>query len=48
MCQKGPLLSKKEYQNLSHLNFHLGKVKDLRGQELEYCEKVSRNLQNDI
>lgn len=48
MCQKGPLLSKKGYQNLSYLNFQLRKVKDLRRQEFKYCEKVSRNLQNGM
>lgn len=48
MCWKGPLLSKKGYQNLSYLNFQLRKVKDLRGQEFNYCKKLSRNLQNDI
>lgn len=48
MCWKGPLLSKKGYQNLSYLNFQLRKVKDLRGQVFNYCKKVSRNLQNDI
>lgn len=47
MCQKGPLLSEKWYQNLSYLNLQLRKVKDLRRQ-FEYCERVSRNLQNDM